>query len=114
MDRLMFAATGDRDGDIRALRRLHCEPTQRETAERIEMRAAVGRALTRLTPREEFVLKARFGLFPAGFGSIEQSLGEIGQVLGRSRERIRQTEAKALRKLAHPSHGLAQHTEEKA
>lgn len=47
-----------------------------------------------LSERERTVLKLRFG--------FDRSLGEIGRVLGVTRERIRQIEPKALRKLKHP------------
>ena len=53
-----------------------------------------------LTPREEQVLKMRFGL---GDDS-EHTLEEVGRRFSVTRERIRQIEAKALRKLRHPSH----------
>jgi len=52
-----------------------------------------------LTPREEQVIKMRFGL---GDGS-EHTLEEVGRRFSVTRERIRQIEAKALRKLRHPS-----------
>ncbi len=55
--------------------------------------------LKTLTPREERVIKMRFGL---GDGS-EHTLEEVGQNFAVTRERIRQIEAKALRKLRHPS-----------
>ena len=55
--------------------------------------------LKTLTPREEKVIKMRFGV---GDGS-EHTLGEVGQNFAVTRERIRQIEAKALRKLRHPS-----------
>jgi RNA polymerase primary sigma factor len=55
--------------------------------------------LKTLTPREEQVIKMRFGV---GDGS-ERTLEEVGQSLGVTRERIRQIEAKALHKLRHPS-----------
>ena len=55
--------------------------------------------LKTLTPREEQVIKMRFGL---GDGS-EHTLEEVGQRFSVTRERIRQIEAKALRKLRHPS-----------
>ena len=55
--------------------------------------------LKTLTPREEKVIKMRFGV---GDGS-EHTLEEVGQQFSVTRERIRQIEAKALRKLKHPS-----------
>jgi RNA polymerase primary sigma factor len=55
--------------------------------------------LTTLTPREERIIKMRFG-FDNG---SEHTLEEVGQMFALTRERIRQIEAKALRKLRHPS-----------
>lgn len=56
--------------------------------------------LATLTPREEKVIKMRFGL---GNTNSEHTLEEVGQHFTVTRERIRQIEAKALRKLRHPS-----------
>ncbi|OGF58839.1 MAG: RNA polymerase sigma factor RpoD [Candidatus Fischerbacteria bacterium RBG_13_37_8] len=56
-------------------------------------------ALKTLSPREEMVLKMRFGI---GDGA-EKTLEEVGQSFSVTRERIRQIEAKALRKLRHPT-----------
>jgi RNA polymerase primary sigma factor len=55
--------------------------------------------LKTLTPREERIIKMRFGLD----GGNERTLEEVGQSFAVTRERIRQIEAKALRKLRHPS-----------
>jgi RNA polymerase primary sigma factor len=54
--------------------------------------------LNTLTPREERIIKMRFGLEDG----TEHTLEEVGQNFGVTRERIRQIEAKALRKLRHP------------
>ncbi len=56
--------------------------------------------LATLSPREERVIKSRFGLIGTG---EEQTLEQVGQDFAVTRERIRQIEAKALRKLRHPS-----------
>ena len=63
------------------------------------MRAQARRLLDRLTPREQDILRRRFGLDNAP----EQTLQEIGESLSISRERVRQIEAEALRKLRAPS-----------
>ena len=55
--------------------------------------------LLTLTDREERVLRLRFGLDDGRCRTLE----EVGQIFGVTRERIRQIEAKALRKLRHPS-----------
>ena len=62
------------------------------------LRDEVNEVLKTLTPREERVIKMRFGV---GEGS-EHTLEEVGQSFAVTRERIRQIEAKALRKLRHP------------
>jgi RNA polymerase primary sigma factor len=63
------------------------------------LRIEVEDVLNTLTPRERRVLQLRFGLIDAH----ELTLQEVGQRLGVTRERIRQIETKALRKLRHPS-----------
>ena len=63
------------------------------------LRDSTGRVLKTLTPREELVLRMRFGV---GEGS-EHTLEEVGRSFSVTRERIRQIESKALRKLRHPS-----------
>lgn len=65
-----------------------------------DLREAINDALKHLTPREEKVLKMRFGLGHAG---REHTLDEVGSYFGVTRERVRQIEAKALFKLQHPS-----------
>jgi len=66
----------------------------------INLREITEEVLKTLTPREEKVIKMRFGLGPNG---SEHTLEEVGQHFAVTRERIRQIEAKALRKLRHPS-----------
>jgi len=65
----------------------------------LNLREQTDSVLKTLTPREEKVIKMRFGV---GDGS-EHTLEEVGQSFAVTRERIRQIEAKALRKLRHPS-----------
>ena len=64
------------------------------------LRAATTDLLAVLTPREERILRLRFGI---GMKS-SQTLEEVGKQFSLTRERIRQIEAKVLRKLAHPRH----------
>ena len=59
----------------------------------------VRKALSTLTPREEKILRMRFGVGEKS----DHTLEEVGQDFHVTRERIRQIEAKALRKLRHPS-----------
>ena len=70
-----------------------------EAAINLNLKEQTENVLRTLTPREEKVIKMRFGV---GDGS-EHTLQEVGQHFAVTRERIRQIEAKALRKLRHPS-----------
>jgi len=72
------------------------EPIDAMTRE--QLRATLDEALRTLTPRQRMVTELRFGLTDGQ----ERTLGEIGLMLGVTRERIRQIEARALRKLRHP------------
>jgi RNA polymerase primary sigma factor len=65
----------------------------------INLKEMTEQILNMLTPREERIIKMRFGLEDG----TEHTLEEVGQTFGVTRERIRQIEAKALRKLRHPS-----------
>jgi RNA polymerase primary sigma factor len=69
-----------------------------EAALHASMRDAVSEALTTLTPREAKILRLRFGIE----GNAECTLEELGNQFELTRERIRQIEVKALRKLRHP------------
>jgi RNA polymerase primary sigma factor len=65
----------------------------------VNLKDQTAQVLRSLTPREEKVIKMRFGLEDGS----EHTLEEVGQSFAVTRERIRQIEAKALRKLRHPS-----------
>lgn len=70
-----------------------------DAAVNANLRETTTRVLSTLTPREERVLRMRFGI---GMNT-DHTLEEVGQQFSVTRERIRQIEAKALRKLKHPS-----------
>ena len=77
-------------------------PLEESAVERIDyavMQEVVAGALSTITPREEMVVKLRYGLEDGE----EHTLEEVGQVFKVTRERIRQIEKKAIRKLRHPS-----------
>ena len=65
----------------------------------LNLKAQIASILRTLTPREERIIRMRFGLDDGS----QRTLEEVGQVFAVTRERIRQIEAKALRKLRHPS-----------
>jgi RNA polymerase primary sigma factor len=68
-------------------------------AEASALTGFVAEALSELTPREQRILRMRFGLG----GESDHTLEEVGKVFGVTRERIRQIEAKALEKLRDPA-----------
>ena len=70
-----------------------------EAAEHRDLSEQTRKVLATLTPREEKILKLRFGIDEKG----DHTLEEVGQSFDVTRERIRQIEAKALRKMRHPS-----------
>ncbi|HHX96690.1 MAG TPA: RNA polymerase sigma factor RpoD [Clostridia bacterium] len=74
-------------------------PAPAEAASFILLKEQLEEVLESLSPREEKVLRLRFGLDDGRTRTLE----EVGQQFGVTRERIRQIEAKALRKLRHPS-----------
>ena len=74
-------------------------PAPSDAASASILREVIERELHTLTPREEHVIKLRFGLYDGRTRTLE----EVGQEFNITRERIRQIEAKALRKLRHPS-----------
>lgn len=77
----------------------HDAPAPAEAASFTLLREQLGEVLETLTDREKKVLELRFGLQDGRSRTLE----EVGQHFGVTRERIRQIEAKALRKLRHPS-----------
>ena len=73
-------------------------PSPAEAVSTTILREVIERELHTLTPREEHVIKLRFGLYDGRMRTLE----EVGKEFNITRERIRQIEAKALRKLRHP------------
>ena len=73
-------------------------PAPADAASQTILREVIARELHTLTPREEHVIKLRFGLYDGRTRTLE----EVGKEFDITRERIRQIEAKALRKLRHP------------
>ena len=74
-------------------------PAPAEAASATILRETIERELSTLTPREAHVIKLRFGLYDGRTRTLE----EVGMEFDITRERIRQIESKALRKLRHPS-----------
>ena len=70
-----------------------------EAAMRLSLKEKMAFMLKKLSPREERIIRMRFGFEDGN----QRTLEEVGQVFAVTRERIRQIEAKALRKLRHPS-----------
>ena len=66
---------------------------------RLNLNETMSSMLKKLSPREERIIRMRFGFEDGDSHTLE----EVGQVFTVTRERIRQIEAKALRKLRHPS-----------
>ncbi len=75
-------------------------PAPLELASQQLLKSQIGEALHKLTERERRIIILRFGLEDGRFRTLE----EVGKEFGITRERIRQIEAKALRKLRHPSY----------
>ena len=74
-------------------------PAPQDAASLTLLKETLGNVLDSLTPREEKVLRLRFGIEDGRTRTLE----EVGKEFNVTRERIRQIEAKALRKLRHPS-----------
>ena len=75
------------------------KPLPSDAAISVDLKEQTALLLKTLTPREEIIIKMRFGIDD---GSAH-TLGEVGHSFALTRERIRQNEAKALSKLRHPS-----------
>lgn len=90
---------GDEDTELEDFIGDKNSPSPYNDAERIEISEQIQRILKTLSPKEEKVIRMRFGI------GVERdhTLEEVGRSLQITRERVRQIEAKALRKLKHPS-----------
>jgi len=82
-------------------------PNPLQTAYQSMLKEKLEEVLTTLSPREAYVLRMRFGLDDGNSYTLE----EVGQKFGLTRERIRQIEGRALRRLRHPkrSHQLKEY-----
>src|SRR5215510_2140514 len=78
-------------------------PDPEATTISLDFQREMQRILATLSPREEKIVRMRFGIGE----KAEHTLEETGKIFGITRERIRQIEASALKKLRHPRHGLA-------
>lgn len=90
---------GDEDTELEDFIGDKTSPSPISEAERIELSEHIQRILKTLTPKEEKVIKMRFGIGE----DRDHTLEEVGRYLSITRERVRQIETKALRKLKHPS-----------
>ncbi|HUJ80079.1 MAG TPA: sigma-70 family RNA polymerase sigma factor [Nitrospiria bacterium] len=88
---------GDEESELQELVEDPTAPVPDANVERKEVSMAISRVLQTLTPKEETVIRMRFGI---GMKK-EHTLEEVGRHLAVTRERIRQIEAKALKKLRH-------------
>jgi RNA polymerase primary sigma factor len=90
---------GDEDTELEDFIGDKTSPSPYSDAERLEASEQLQRVLRTLSPKEEKVIKMRFGIG----ADRDHTLEEVGRFLSITRERVRQIEAKALRKLKHPS-----------
>jgi len=90
---------GDEDTELEDFIGDKTTPSPYSDAERVEGSEQLQRVLRTLSPKEEKVIKMRFGIG----ADRDHTLEEVGRFLSITRERVRQIEAKALRKLKHPS-----------
>ena len=90
---------GDEDTELEDFIGDKNSPSPYLDAEKIETSEQIQQVLKTLTPKEEMVIRMRFGIG----ADRDHTLEEVGRHLSITRERVRQIEAKALRKLKHPS-----------
>lgn len=90
---------GDEDTELEDFIGDKNSPSPYADTEMIEISEHIQRVLRTLTPKEEKVIRMRFGIG----AERDHTLEEVGRFLSITRERVRQIEAKALRKLKHPS-----------
>jgi len=90
---------GDEDTELEDFIGDKNSPSPYSDAEKIETSEQIQNVLKTLTPKEEMVIRMRFGIG----ADRDHTLEEVGRHLSITRERVRQIEAKALRKLKHPS-----------
>ncbi|MHB8629498.1 MAG: sigma-70 family RNA polymerase sigma factor [Aggregatilineales bacterium] len=90
----------DDDSDLSAFIEDNAASTPPQTAQDNILREKIDEVLENLTPREASILRLRFGLL----NGQQYTLEEVGEKFGLTRERIRQIEGQALRRLRHPLH----------
>jgi RNA polymerase primary sigma factor len=89
-------AVGDEEGrTLEATIPDEKEPAPDETTLRRELASSIAQAIVQLSPREERIIRLRFGVG----GDRDHTLDEVGQMFGLSRERVRQIEAEGLARL---------------
>ena len=96
---LVFHLLGEGDTELGALIEDKKSISPLDAVINRDLQEKIHKMLNMLSPKDERILRMRFGLGD----EMPHTLEEVGQMFGVSRERIRQIEAQALRKLKHPS-----------